>query len=338
MFKIGLDLGYGYVKGINEKGKRVIFPSLVSIAHDRSLSKLFQNSSNIMDNLHVSISDGKDRQEYFVGELARNESRYATFVLDEDKINHPYTRVLLATAAALLMPEDNSPVHVVTGLPLEQYKHKKDEFLEMLKNFKAIVSVNEVNKSWVVKFDRVTLFPQAAGAVYYSIWDDISKYLAKGGYIGLIDIGFKTTDYIVFKLGKKILLQNEMSNTINTGMSDLYGMVGQLFLQKTGAIFDIRVAMEIVENGGILYRGERVDMESEVEKAKREVALIIKDEVKKSWGSQIDLFNTVFLAGGGAKELEPYLLDIYPRTVLVSDPQMANVKGFLKVAELQEKM
>lgn len=79
-------------------------------------------------------------------------------------------------------------------------------------------------------------------------------------------------------------------------------------------------------------------MKNEVEKAKREVALIIKDEVKKSWGSHIDLFNTVFLAGGGAKELEPYLLDIYPRTVLVSDPQMANVKGFLKVAELQEKM
>lgn len=62
----------------------------------------------------------------------------------------------------------------------------------------------------------------------------------------MIDIGFKTTDYIVFKLGKKILLRNEMSNTINTGMSDLYGMVGQLFLQKTGAIFDMRVAMEIV--------------------------------------------------------------------------------------------
>lgn len=178
MFKIGLDLSYGYVKGINEKGKRVIFPSLVSIAHDRSLSKLFQNSSNIMDNLHVSISDGKDRQEYFVGELARNESRYATFVLDEDKINHPYTRVLLATATALLMPEDNSPVHMVTGLPLEQYKHKKDEFLEMLKNFKAIVSINKVDKSWVVKIDRVTLFPQAAGAVYCSIWDDISKFLA----------------------------------------------------------------------------------------------------------------------------------------------------------------
>ncbi|SHF87808.1 plasmid segregation actin-type ATPase ParM [Caldanaerobius fijiensis DSM 17918] len=337
MFKIGLDLGYGYVKGINEKGKRVIFPSLVSMGHDRSLSKLFQNSANIMDNLHVSISDGRETQEYFVGELARNESKTASFVFDENKINHPNTRVLLATACALLMPDDDSPVHIVTGLPLEQYMHGKEEFLEMLKSFKAIVSIADINRSWIVKFDKVTLFPQAAGAVYYSMWDNISRYLAEGGYIGLIDIGFKTTDYIVFKLGKKILLQNEMSNTINTGMSDLYDIVGQLFSKKTGVMPDTRVAMEIVENGGIMHYGKKVDMSKEIQMAKEEVARIIKNRIKMSWSDEMSMFNTVFLAGGGAKELEEHLMDIYPRTVLVNDPQMANARGFLKVAEIQEK-
>lgn len=29
MFKLGVDLGYGYVKAVSESGKKVLFPSLV---------------------------------------------------------------------------------------------------------------------------------------------------------------------------------------------------------------------------------------------------------------------------------------------------------------------
>lgn len=47
MFKIGLDLGYGYVKGVNEAGKGIVFPSLVSAAYDRPLSALFGGKRRI---------------------------------------------------------------------------------------------------------------------------------------------------------------------------------------------------------------------------------------------------------------------------------------------------
>lgn len=45
MYKIAVDLGYGYVKGMNEGGEKIIFPSVVGAAHKkkaiRTAIKLF---------------------------------------------------------------------------------------------------------------------------------------------------------------------------------------------------------------------------------------------------------------------------------------------------------
>lgn len=137
MFKVGLDLGYGYVKGINEKGKEVLFPSLVGNAYERVLSGLFGTDNNKADNMHVVIVN-ENKEEYFVGELARREGKNVSYAFDEDKIYHPNTRALLTASCLLLLPEEEVPVHIVTGLPLEQYIHKKEEFKNMLKNFKVM--------------------------------------------------------------------------------------------------------------------------------------------------------------------------------------------------------
>ncbi|QSZ27610.1 ParM/StbA family protein [Aceticella autotrophica] len=339
MFKTALDLGYGYVKGINEKGKQILFPSLVGNAYQRNFTGLFgQRFNHIIDNMHVVLNNGREKQEeYFIGELARREGRNVSYVFDEDKVNHPNTKALLASASALLFPEDEQPIHLVSGLPLEQYVHQRNEFKDMIKNFSAIVEFKGYDFLKAIKFDKVTIFPQAAGAVYYAIMDNLQKYFIKGSYIGLIDIGYKTTDYIVFVVDEKLSLREDLSGTFNIGMFVLNNAADKLFTQKTGSKLDISELMQLVSEGSIFYKGKVLNFEEELNEVKSEISRVIQDRIKAVWGNKLDFFNTIFFAGGGGLRLFESLKDVYENTVLVKNSQFANAKGFLKVAEIEEK-
>lgn len=337
MFKIGLDLGYGFVKGVNEAGKGAMFPSLVGNAYDRPLAELFgSDEESVINNLHLVMTHEK-REEYFIGELARRESRNISYAFDDDKINHPNTKALLAASALLLFPKEETPIHLVTGLPLEQYIHKKDEFKKMLKEYHIIASFKRDREVKIVKFDKITIFPQAAGAVYSIIIDDLQKYLIRGSYIGLIDIGFKTTDYIVFMVDEKLVLREDMSGTINVGMSSLNNAADKIFTKKTGSKLEVAELMNLVKDEQIFFRGSKLNFSKEIALVKSEISRVIKDRIKSSWGDKLDFFNTVFLTGGGAKELKTFISDIHSNTILTKNPQFANAEGFLKVAQLEEK-
>jgi plasmid segregation protein ParM len=339
MFKIGLDLGYGYTKGINEAGKRIVFPSLVGTAYNRNLGAVFGGGNDdILENLHIAISDGRNRNEFFVGELARREGKNTSYAFDEDKINHPNTRALLAAASVLLFPEEDVPVHVVSGLPLEQYVHQKDEFREMLGNFRVMVEMKGRDRVKVIKYNRVTPFLQAAGAVYHAILDDIKGYLVEGSYLGLIDIGFRTTDYIVFVINRgRLVLREDLSGTLDIGMAVLNNAVDKMFTDRTGSKLDIPELMHLVKQESIFYRGKEIVFGKEINAVKHEIARVIKDRIKIVWGNKLDFFHTIFLAGGGAKQLKRFMGDFYHNIQIVKDGQMANALGFLKVAKLQEK-
>lgn len=338
MFKIGLDLGYGYVKGVNEVGRTVSFPSLVGEAYDRPLSGLFGNHAvEAAGNLHLVVSDSEGKREFFAGDLARREGKNVSFAFDEDKMTHPNTKALLAAAGMLLFPQNTSPVHLVTGLPLEQYIHKRDEFRQMLGRLNFSVSHKDGGGVKQISFTKTTVFPQAAGAVYHTIWDDRQRYLTKGSYLGLVDIGFKTTDFIVFLVEDRLVLREDLSGTIPVGMSQMQTAADKLFTNRTGTKLDLAEQIRLVENGSLVYKGHVVDLNRDLEAVKQELGRAIKDRLKTVWGNKINFFHTVFLAGGGAVSLEQVLSNFHPTTVLVKDPRFANARGFLKVAEVEAK-
>ncbi len=338
MFKTGIDLGYGYVKGVNELGKQMLFPSLVAGGYQRNLTGLFGNDGgNLLKNMHVVLHDSQGSEEYFVGDLAGREGTNVSYAFDEDKINHPNTRALLATTAAYLGPEAEEPIHVVTGLPLEQYIHQREKFKEMIENLKVMVTFKGFDTLKVVKFEKVTIFPQGAGAVYCAIMDNLQKYLVKGSYLGLIDLGYRTTDYIVFYVDGKLTLREDLSGTLDMGMSALNNAADKFFTQKTGSKLDTTELLRLVQDREIFYKGEMMSFKKELQMTKRELARVIKDRIKARWGNKLDFFNTVFLAGGGAKSIYEGMKDIHENTQLVKNAQMANAQGFLNVAMLEEK-
>ncbi|MBP2070802.1 ParM/StbA family protein [Thermoanaerobacterium butyriciformans] len=333
---IGLDLGYGYVKGVNDKGKKILFPSIVSIGFDRILSGIFNTNENIVDNMYVKIADDGGEKSYYIGELAKREGFSDSFMLDTEKYNQSEAKALLATATALLMTDEDKIINIVTGLPLKQYQTYRKQFEKEIKQYKAIVSFPEYNLTRIVKFDKVIIFPQAAGAVYHALMNNLDKYMIKDSYIVLIDVGFKTTDYVVFLINNRLRFSPDLSGTLDIGISKIFVALDKLYTQKTGSNTDTEGLLSILENNNIYFRGQYIDFTKELNILKNELARLIKKSILNSLKDKYEKVSTMFVAGGGGKDLYPYLKDAHANVELVKDAQFANAYGFLKICQMQQ--
>lgn len=338
MYKIAVDLGYGFIKGLNEEGEKILFPSVVGTAHSRELKNLFGPTSyDRLKNLHVYIREGDLEGEFFVGELAQ-ESRARSYAFAANKIWHENTIVALATAAALLAG-GKEEILLVTGLPFQFYKSQRREFENFLKMFDAeVIFKGEKELPFRVRFARAAVFPQAAGAVYQAVAEHPELKESLGSVMAVVDIGYKTTDYIAVRIGIPLQTHEQLSGTIELGTSYLHRAFAERFFQKTGSQVDAATAAHYVHSGGrFYYDGQEHDLGEFLASARREMARIIKDELIACWGDSYRQFRALFLAGGGALELADYFLREFPMAHVVKESQLANARGFLFYAGLLER-
>lgn len=57
MFKIAIDLGYGYVKGINENGKTVLIRTAIGTGSNRQLANLFGSAEKTKEHIIISQNE-----------------------------------------------------------------------------------------------------------------------------------------------------------------------------------------------------------------------------------------------------------------------------------------
>ncbi|QGG46867.1 ParM/StbA family protein [Heliorestis convoluta] len=343
MFKIGIDLGYGYTKGINQEGRTIIFPSIIGAAHDR-MTELFGQDTGTLEALHVQIKDKNNDSEHFVGDLARKESLSSSFTLERNKISNDNTKVLLSTSLAMLVPSQTVSLHVVTGLPFEHYLDQRKTFEEAYKGYQSEVYFHGgplKDSRRQIRIDRLTIFPQAAGAAYSLLQTAEGKMrypelFVRGSIIAVVDVGFKTTDYVVFEMTPSLSLRRDLSGTINIGISSLYRPLQILFNKRTGGQIDMNEVEILLQTGTIFFAGQERDFREDIKRIKEAVAKEIRNKVLASWGSKADLIRMVFLVGGGSRELGEDLKTIHPLAKISDDPQMANARGFLSVAKMTE--
>ena len=337
MFKIAIDLGYRYVKAITESGQSMLFPSLVGSPYNRQLKGLYGEEDTSNDKFHIRLlNDLGGTEEYFIGDLAR-ESRSVSVAFDTDKIDHQNTRILMASTAALLNPEQKQNIHLITGLPLQYYSQQKERFKKYLTDFGAYVEFPLLNRKTEVKFSKVTVFPQAAGAVYEAVAKHQEFLRKKGSLVALIDIGYKTTDFVVFEVGAGFHLREDLSGTVEIGGAYIHREVQGKFQELTGLALDNIELDNLVFNKSIYFGGKDYDFENTITSAQRFIAQAVIDRLKTAWGQKLDFIRTVFLAGGGVLDLSEMFEGFHPGLKLLEDPQMANAKGFLRVGELVQK-
>lgn len=337
--KIGIDAGYGFVKAIAENGRRVSFPSVVGAGRERPMAGLFGRGDG--PGHDVSIRLGAEPERYFLGELALRESWNASRSFEQERVNHPGLRTLLLAAAAMLN-EGGEPVHLATGLPLEYYFSQREALKGSLQGLTAEVTLHRTEERRLIHFQTVTLFPQAAGAFYAQLLDESGAVrnaaLAEaGGLVAVLDIGFKTSDFLVLDLDQGLAVQESMSGTINLGMSVVYEGLQRELKLKTGEVIDLlEVELAAQRKRALFWLGREWNLADMLRPRYVELGRAIRDKVMRAWGDKASRIRVIYLAGGGAYALEQYL-PFSAATHMAEDAQFANAKGFLAVAAARER-
>ncbi|MEW5762195.1 MAG: ParM/StbA family protein [Bacillota bacterium] len=317
---MAIDLGYGYLKGVNDQGERVLFPSVVAPARDLLLADLSRNSTGYAARIQ-RVSGAMERA--FVGDLALREGRGVGFTLERNKLRHPAHDVLLLTAARLLWT--GRPCRLVVGLPVAYYRSQRDMVRKYLSGLAAHVEVDDRAQEWVT-FDDVLVYPQGVGALL------TVQGLPTAGLVGVVDVGYKTTDYVVAECYPDTVRPvSTLCGSIEFGAYTVRQAVQDEFLRLTGAPLDNAVLPMVLQTGTVTFRSRPIDLRHALDRAREEVAQAIADRLFAAWDTRGDFLQKVYLAGGGVLEI-PLLKRLFPGAEILGDAQFANAAGFLKAA------
>jgi plasmid segregation protein ParM len=342
---LGVDIGYGYLKAVSSdpESKPLRTPSLVGTGKELTLrGGLFGSNP---DDLQVEIKEDGMSHSYFVGDLARRESPDAAYTMDENKINHQNTKVLLATACAALWPTNaHEPVHLVTGLPMSHYKAQRESFEQMLRKIDLeakLIGRNDVPVR--IKFDRVTVFPQGYGAAYAAILNEHGvpenpkEMLNHGGLIVVIGPGQKTTEVITFETKPKFKPVESLSFSFNLGGDNLVRDMKKVFESKAGASLPQLSVDQFLNEGQIWHYGKLIDAREERAQIQKSIGRAIFERAKSGLGDSVSLIHSVYLAGGNYQLVKPFSEEMFPSTKVIANPQFADANGFKMVGEILER-
>jgi plasmid segregation protein ParM len=151
-----------------------------------------------------------------------------------------------------------------------------------------------------------------------------------GQKVGIIDIGFQTTDYTVFDNLRYI---DRGSTTMETGISKFFRVIAGKLQEKSGINVEPYRMYDAVENGIIKMRGQEYDISKIRDSVFSQAADIIAGDADRLWTDEWDI-DTIILTGGGSMKLSKYLQPLIPGSVISSDEKtdarLNNVKGYLK--------
>ncbi|MFC5591705.1 hypothetical protein ACFPRA_22725 [Sporosarcina soli] len=340
MLNVAVDLGYGFVKAISSSGKRIIFPSLVGKGYDRGITNILGDTPNDLSNMHISILN----EEYFIGELA-NESRSLSRIFERERFNHVYTHILLNTAIQLVTEGRGGSVNLSTGLPLDFYQAQAKNFQSSITGVQSQIEWKSgpvVDGARQVNIERALVFPQGASAIFSALINHDGKYtypqfMSQGSLIGLIDIGFRTTDFVVVEIQENgsFIPKAKLSGTVDDGVNNLYRDIRQAYKTQTGgADLSEHYISRILKDGKLTYKGNQIDFSHIIQSSKRSIATNIVDRLKNVWAEESDLFDSIFLAGGGGELFEPYIQPHFDNRLLkITESQFANAIGYLRLGK-----
>lgn len=340
MEKVAVDLGYGYVKAISSTGKRALFPSLVGKGYERGISGLFDQNTDELFNMHIHFQG----EDYFVGELAK-ESRSASRIFERERFGHVYTHILLNSAIQAVTDESVERIQLATGLPLDFYQAQAKDFQESTTGIQPDIEWKSgpmENRKRKMVIDQVLVFPQGASAIFSALINHEGSFthphlMNEGAIIGLIDIGFRTTDFVVVEMqpGGSFLPKARLSGTADEGVINLHRDIRQAYKAETGgADLNEFFISRILRDEYVMYKGKCIDFSDVITKSKKSIAANITDRLKSIWAEESDLYEGIFLAGGGGELFAPYIQPLFDdRLISVKESQFANAIGYLRLGK-----
>ncbi len=325
---IAIDIGFGFTK-VATRDEALIFKSLIGEPTDMQFRANIGDGSFIK-NLYVTIDD----KSYFIGDFAEQQSNVRRFTLDNEKLLSEFVKVLALTAVGVYS-EKNTPINVVSGLPVGYLKENRERFVKILTGHHNITYHNadgsETRKG--INIGKVQMLPQPLGSVFSLLMNGEGKptnlELAKQK-IGVIDIGFRTTDFAILN---RLKFGDRGGSTIEIGISTSFIEIADKLREMCGVSVELYRMYKAVETGSIKIRGQEYNILNLKDQAFSVLAGKIAGVINELWAAEWDI-DMVILTGGGSVELIKYLKPLIAGDVIPIensiDARLNNVQGYLK--------
>lgn len=335
---VAIDVGYGYVKGVSSSNKRIIIPTLVGLGFEQQLGSIFNDTKNDNEhNIHVRYNG----EDYFVGELAK-ESRSPSRIYENKRYNNEHFKVILNVVIQLLTEGRTSEVQLSTGVPLSFYKSQAKEARNAFLGLQPIIEWRGGPLKGTTLKNNIKnsmIFPQGVAALHHALKTKDGKFtyphlMHEGTLIALIDIGFRTTDVVVVEIRQDGSYRPHLglSQTIdNIGVNSLMDEIRKYYKAQTDSDLSEYHLSRILKNGFINFKGKKIEFDKVIEDKKHEISANIAESLNRFWSDESNLFDEIFLAGGGGMLFSDYLQGYFDnRLKTIENSQFANAVGYLQ--------
>jgi len=305
---VAVDLGFGWTKALSG-ARAFIEPSVVGPAE-----AMFEGLGGTPQGVRL----WEDGVEYFIGHLAIQQCRFPWHNLNDDKPGDPNTFRLLKAALAAVSPVDSGSVTLdalVTGLPVNLFFGQKQALEERIKRLDGVPIKAQIGGRMVsieVAIKGVKVIPQPFGSLLDVVLDTTGQIVRRDiarGRVLVIDIGFQTVDLLAVE-GLNIV--SRLSKSTNFGLASAYEAVARRLNKPLWQVDQL--VMRRPEEGATMLQH-------------------LAENINRTVESLNERFDLYVVTGGGGARLTPWLLPAESNKMLLDDPQLANVRGYLKAGE-----
>jgi len=317
---VGGDIGHSAVKckaaGIfNGVHKRVsiMFPSIAIPA-----LKIADEAGAERAKLDTVMVDGNP---WFYGETARIQSMgaYASGLTASWIETKEHTALFLGMIQKLEQAGMKNPEEslFILGLPTILHATQKERL-------KQIVSV------YAPKIE-VLVAPQPMGALYADmLTEDGNEKDGRsiaGESIGVIEIGFFTTDFLLLQHGD----WTEQGCGSSSGVCMAAQHLAKLLESNHAIEADLDECQATLINGRIANFGQTINVEAEVGVSRDILADKIIDDSDRLFSPIVRKLSSVIIAGGGAPLVYKELKAKWPHANMITDHRLAIADGFCRL-------
>lgn len=325
--KLAIDIGNGYIKAVNEKGERLHFPAVMKESLEESILK--------NKNEYEMRINGKN---YFFGNLAI--IKRATRRWETGKGFHQDTEKYIALCAHLLTEDEEPEIELSLGLPYSYYisLNRGEKLKEALQGLEM---KTELKGEKIIRIKKVSIYPQGVGAYFANLFDIDGQPLAgaesfiKSVYI---DVGYRTIDIVAFEVlhGTFELVEENSFSLEEYGMFQAMKEIAKR-ISKDFEITENDVDFAIRHNHSVFESmyGE-IDFGEIEQEEYQKLSEKIGTEINVKLSGDLPKYKNLFLTGGGADKLYPYMKEKYPHIQIQEDFIFCNAKGYLALENTKE--
>lgn len=334
----GIDIGYGCAKAflkIDGRIKKIDFPRVLAEAPPNEWKEL-----NTMD---IYSMEG---QRYVIGRSALHLSNYILRRESRDYVlDNTYWLCLgkILFDSGCFAGNGNTPIrlkHIILGIAPGHYQ--KETVKKMKTRIRSGIEMFVNNREIRFSAEKASILPQGAGAFFnWALSTDGSVTTSEDlkQLYGVLDVGYRTTDYVLFD-EMDFIFDNDLSEDTGVRMilSSMLKMISNRYDYRCNKVEYLE---PLLRGDRFFYRGDKIDLSADVtEIVHNHFKNRIEPNLRKRWENRLDRIRKIIVCGGGAHLMKtvPDFLEKYKSLFIVdAEPEYSNARGFFKYAVMNER-